>query len=75
MFADSYKNLNRQKKCVSQLLNVHIASDVRQIEIHMAEPLVPGPNRLKVEIAVGKLEKYKSPDNVQILAKTDSSRR
>jgi hypothetical protein len=31
------------------LLNVHNVSDVRQIEVHMAEPLVPGPSRLEVE--------------------------
>jgi hypothetical protein len=30
----------------SQLLNVHMISDVREIEIHTAEPLVPGPSLL-----------------------------
>jgi hypothetical protein len=30
---------------------VHNVSDVRQIEVHMAEPVVPGPSRLGVEIA------------------------
>jgi hypothetical protein len=44
------------------------ASDVRQIEVHMAEPLVPGPSRLEVEIAIAKLEKYKSPGSDQTLA-------
>jgi hypothetical protein len=34
----------------------------------MAEPLVPGPSRLVVEIAVTKLKKYKSPGSDQILA-------
>jgi hypothetical protein len=33
-----------------------------------AEPLVPGPCRLEVEIAIGKLKKYKSPGNDQIPA-------
>jgi hypothetical protein len=42
-------------------VNVHSVSDVRQIEVHMAEPLVPGPSRLEVEIAIAKLKKYKSP--------------
>jgi sorting nexin-29 len=32
-------------------------SDVRQIEVHTAEPLVPGPSRLEVEIAIAKLKK------------------
>jgi hypothetical protein len=40
---------------------VHNVSDVRQIEVHTAEPLVPGPSRLEIEIAIAKLKKYKSP--------------
>jgi hypothetical protein len=32
------------KNYFSQLLNVHNVSDVRQIEVHTAEPLVPGPS-------------------------------
>jgi hypothetical protein len=34
----------------------------------MAEPLVPGPSRLEVEIAIAKLKKYKSPGSDQIPA-------
>jgi hypothetical protein len=49
-------------------MNVHNVSDVRQIEVHMAEPLVPGPSRLEVEIAIAKLKKYKSPVSDQIPA-------
>jgi hypothetical protein len=49
-------------------LNVHNVSDVRQIEIHTVEPLVPGPSHLEVEIAIEKLKKYKSPGSDQILA-------
>jgi hypothetical protein len=45
---------------------VHNVSDVKQIEVLMAEPLVPGPSRLEVEIAIAKLKKYKSPDSDQI---------
>jgi hypothetical protein len=37
---------------------VHNVSDVRQIEEHTAERLVPGPSRLEVEIAIAKLKKY-----------------
>jgi hypothetical protein len=47
---------------------VHNASDVRQAEIHTAEPSVPGPSRLEVEIATAKLKKYKSPGSDQIPA-------
>jgi hypothetical protein len=34
----------------------------------MAEPLVPEPSLIKVEIAIGKLKSYKSPGTDQILA-------
>jgi hypothetical protein len=40
LFADSHNILNKWKNYFSQLLNVHNISDVRQIEVHMAEPLV-----------------------------------
>jgi hypothetical protein len=45
-----------------------MSSDVRQIEVHTAEPLVPGPSHLEVEIATAKLKKYKLPGSDQILA-------
>jgi hypothetical protein len=60
LHADSDNILNRWKNYFSQLLNVHNVSDVIQIEVHMAEPLVLGPSRLEVEIAIAKLKKYKS---------------
>jgi hypothetical protein len=50
LLADSHNILNRWKKYFSQLLNVHRVSDVRQIEIHTAEPLVPDPTSFEVEI-------------------------
>jgi hypothetical protein len=55
LLANSHNILNRWKNYFSQLLNVHNVSDVRQIEVHMAEPLVPGPSCLEVEIAVVKI--------------------
>jgi hypothetical protein len=48
--------------------NVHNVSDVRQIEIHTPVPRVPGPSRLKVETAIAKLKKYKSPGSDETLA-------
>jgi hypothetical protein len=36
--------------------------------VHTAEPLVPGPSHLEVEIAIAKLKKYKSPGSDQIPA-------
>jgi hypothetical protein len=36
------------------------------MDIHMAEPLVPEPSLVEVEIAIGKLKSYESPgtDNI-----------
>jgi hypothetical protein len=45
----------------SQLLNVLSVSNVRQIEIHTAEPLVPHPSHFE-------LRKYKSSGSDQIPA-------
>jgi hypothetical protein len=55
LLADSHSILNRWKNYFSHFLNVHNVSDVRQIEIHMVEPIVPGPSCLEVEIAIVKL--------------------
>jgi hypothetical protein len=49
-------------------LNVNRFNDVRQIEIHTAEPLVPGPSLLEVEIDVAKLKMYNLSGSGQILA-------
>jgi hypothetical protein len=68
LLADSHNILNRWKNYFSQSLNVHNVSDVRQIEVHMAESLVPGPSRFEVEIAIVKLKKYKSSGSDQIPA-------
>jgi hypothetical protein len=43
-------------------------SDVKQTEIHTAEPLVPEPSSFEVEIAIEKLKRYKSLGIDQILA-------
>jgi hypothetical protein len=69
LLADSHNILNRWKNYFSQLLSVHNVRDVRQIiQVHKAEPLVPGPSRLEVETAIAKLKKYKSPSSDEILA-------
>jgi hypothetical protein len=57
LLADSHNILSRLKNCFSQLWIVHNVSVVRQIEeVHTAEPLLPGPSRLEVEIAIAKLK-------------------
>jgi hypothetical protein len=49
-------------------LNVRNVSDIRQIELHTAEPLVPGPSNLEVEIGIATLKNYTSPGSDQIPA-------
>jgi hypothetical protein len=50
----SYSNniLNRWKNYFFSVTDVHNVSDIRQIEVHTAEPLVPGPNHIEVQIAI-----------------------
>jgi len=66
--------MTKCKKYFSQLLNVHGAKEVRQEEIHTAEPLVPEPSVFEVELAIEKLKSHNSPGIDQIPAefiKTD----
>jgi hypothetical protein len=49
-------------------LIVYRVSDIRQIEVNTAEPLVSDPSPFEFETATAKLEKYKSPGSDQILA-------
>jgi hypothetical protein len=60
--------LNRWKNVFNEELNVHEFHEDKQKDIHTADPLVPEPILLEVEIAVGKLKSYKSPGNDQIPA-------
>jgi hypothetical protein len=60
--------LNGCKNYFPQLLSVHNVSDVRQIEVHTAEPLVPRHSHLEVEIAITKFKKYRSSGSDQIPA-------
>jgi hypothetical protein len=56
LLADSNTIVNRWKNYFSQLLNVHNVSDVGQMEIHTAEPLVPDPSHFEVEISIAVLK-------------------
>ena len=66
--ADAHSIMARWRNYFSQLLNVHGVNDVRQAEIHTAEPLVPEPSAFEVELAIEKLKSHKSPDIDQIPA-------
>jgi hypothetical protein len=50
LLAGSHNIFNRWKNYFSQLLNVHRVSDVRQIEIHVVEPLVPDLSFLSLKV-------------------------
>jgi hypothetical protein len=66
--ADPQNIMNRWKNLFNQALNVHGVDDVRQINIHTAEPLVPEFSLGELEIAIGNLKSYKSPGTDQIPA-------
>jgi hypothetical protein len=68
LLADSQSVLNRWKNFFNQMLNVHGVHNVRQKDIQTAEPLVPEPSLVEVEIAIGKLKSYKSLGTDQVLA-------
>jgi hypothetical protein len=69
LITDSYRILARGRNHFSQLLNVHGVNDVRQTEIHIAEPLVPQSSALEFELAIEKPRSHKLPDIDQIPAK------
>jgi hypothetical protein len=68
LVADCHSIMARWMNSFSQILNVHGVSDVRHAEIHTAEPLVPEPSALEVELAIEKLKSHKSPgiDNIPV---------
>jgi hypothetical protein len=51
LFGDSHNILNRWKSYFSKVLNVQYVSNVRQIEILTAEPLLHSSSHLEVDIA------------------------
>jgi len=61
LVADSH---GRWRNYYSQLFNVHGFKDIRQAEMHTAEPLVP-----EIELAISKLKSHKSQHIDQIPAK------
>ena len=61
LVADSHSILARWRNYFTQILNVHGVNDVRQTEVHTAEPLlVPEPSVSEVELAIEKLKSHKS---------------
>jgi hypothetical protein len=58
LLADCSNILSRWESYFSQLFDVHNVCDVRQIEIHTDEPLIPNPSCFIVEIAIAMLKKH-----------------
>jgi hypothetical protein len=68
LLTEPYRVLNKWKNIFNRVLNVHGVHDVRQIDTHMAEPLVLGHGLVEAKITTEKLKRYKSPGIDQILA-------
>jgi len=60
IWLDSYNILARWRNHFSHLLYVHGVNDVRETEIHTAEPQLSEPSVFEIEMAIEKL-KRKSP--------------
>jgi hypothetical protein len=62
LVAESRSILAKWRNHFSQLLNilVHGVNDVRQTEIHTAEPHVPEPSAFEVQLAIEKLKSQNS---------------
>jgi hypothetical protein len=54
LVAHSHSVLARWRNHFFQLMNVHGVNEVRQTEIHTAEPLVPEPSDSEVEMTIEK---------------------
>jgi hypothetical protein len=52
LLADPQSVLNRWKHFFKQVLNVHGARNVREMDVDTAEPLVPESSLVKVETAI-----------------------
>jgi hypothetical protein len=68
LVAGSHSILARRRNYFSQMLNVHGVNEVRQTEVHTAEPQVPEPSASEFKLAIEKLKSHKSPGIDQIPA-------
>ena len=58
MVTETHAILAKWRNHFSHLFSVHGVNDVRQTEIHTAEPLVPEPSAFEVEMAVEELKRH-----------------
>jgi hypothetical protein len=66
MLANLHNVFSRWENFFKQVLNLFGVRDVMQMVVHAAEPLVPEPGVVEVEIYIGKLIRCKSPGMDQI---------
>jgi tRNA 2-selenouridine synthase SelU len=69
LVADSHSIKRRWWNNFSQLLNIHGFNEIRQAEIHTAEPQVPEPSAFEVELVIEKLK----VTNHQVLVKSQQN--
>jgi hypothetical protein len=55
-------------------LNANRVGYIRQVKIHIAEPLVPDPSPLEAEVAIAGLKEYRSLGSDQIPAELIQAR-
>ena len=68
LVADCHSILGSWRNHFSQLFHVHEVKEIRQTEIQTAEPPVPEPSDLEVDLAIVKLKRHKSPGTDRIPA-------
>ena len=61
LVAGSRSILSKYRNYFSQILDVFGVNEVRQTEMHTAEPLVTVPSASEVEVAIEELKRHKSP--------------
>jgi len=59
LVTDCHSIFVRWRNHFSQLFNVYGVNDIRQTEMHTAEPLVPELSAFEVELAIDKLKSHK----------------
>ena len=64
LITDSHSILARWRNHFYQLFSVHGFSDVKQMEIHTAEPLLPELSAFEVEMAIEKLKRSPGTDKI-----------
>jgi hypothetical protein len=67
LVTDCHSSLARWRNHFSQLLNVQVANDVRQTEMHTIQPLVSETSSSEIDMAI---EKIKKDTNHQVFTKS-----